>query len=910
MSGRDGVMNRLEESERIERLFEEAARRPPGEREAFLEQACGADSSLRTEVESLLRAEEKAGGFLQDLAVDELTEPGDGIAGSLAPGRMVGAYQLQAKIGEGGMSTVYLAARADDQYRQRVAIKLVPLAMASADHLRRFRRERHILASLDHPNIARLQDAGTTEEGLPYFVMDYIEGESIDLYCDRHRLSIRERLELFRKICSTVHYAHQNLVVHRDLKPSNILVTEDGVPKLLDFGIAKLLNPELMSPSLQPTLTWHRVLTPDYASPEQVQGKTITTASDVYSLGVLLYKLLTGRPPHRTASRTPQEIERMVTAEEPEKPSTAVTGDVRGGAGGCPDPAAVSRARNARPAELRRRLAGDLDNIVAMALRKEPQRRYGSAQQLSEDLRRHLDGHPVLARQDAFGYRTGKFLRRHRWGVAVVIAFCGLISVFSVLLVMQSVRLARERDHAWQLLSYIKEVFGAVDPAELRGKPLAVTELLEIGMARTDELERQSEMKAEILNLLGDLYLKLGDYDRAEVGYTEALEIRRELFGEEHLKVAEGLSDLGQVLRAKGDYQAARRFHEQALAQRRRLLGEESSEVASELSNLADLANDVGEYETAERLYLQAIATQRELLGDDDPQVATLLSSLATLYFNRADLDESEGVHRQALELRRRALGNDHPEVAESLNNLAVVLEEKGQSAAAGELYREALELHRRIWGNEHPEVARTLNNLGVFHFRLKEYALAESLYEEALELRRKLLGEDHRLVALTLTNLAALKRAMGDLEASERLYRQLLTIWQRAAGPEHPRMAHGLLGLGLTLIQKGEAEAAEPLLRRAVALRRNADVGAHLIAYAESILGECLVHLSRFEKAEALLLASLEVIRAELGERHRLTRKVLERLVGLYEAWHKREEATRYQGILATVDQVSESQP
>ena len=318
------MADRIDDGEPIERLFEQAARRPSGERQAFLKQACGGDRALSAEIESLLQAEERAGDLLSRLSADEPTGPGNGLAGVLAPGRIVGAYQLQTKIGEGGMSTVYLAARADDQFRKRVAIKLVPLAMASAEHLRRFRTERYILASLNHPNIARLHDAGTTEEGLPYFVMEYVEGEPIDAYCDRHRLSIRERLELFRTVCSVVHYAHQNLVVHRDLKPSNVLVTEGGVPKLLDFGIAKLLNPELTSPSPQPTLTWHRMMTPGYASPEQVGGNTITTASDVYSLGVLLYQLLTGHLPYRLEDKTPQEIEHIVVSEEPERPSTLV----------------------------------------------------------------------------------------------------------------------------------------------------------------------------------------------------------------------------------------------------------------------------------------------------------------------------------------------------------------------------------------------------------------------------------------------------------------------------------------------------------------------------------------------------------------------------------------------------------
>ena len=402
----------LEHWSRIEALFQAALKRPAHERSAFLHQACNGEPELLAELESLLASHEQAGDFLVEPVLVDAEAVGESLSG-----RRIGAYQLLKEIGAGGIGLVYLAIRADDEYRKLVAVKLIKLGMDTRAIVRRFRHERQMLADLEHANIARLIDGGTTDDGRPYFVMEYVEGVPLDEYCDQHRLSVDERLKLFRTVCGAVHYAHQNLIVHRDLKPSNILVTADGIPKLLDFGIAKWLHPE---PSVQTrTSTGLRPMTPDYASPEQVRGETITTASDVYALGVLLYELLTGRHPYLTDDRWLPEVERLICEAEPERPS-----------------AMVSRAEGPRPAgwggslaTLRRRLAGDLDNIVLMALRKEPARRYASAQEFSEDIRRHLDGLPVIARKDTLAYRASKFVRRNKAAVvAATLVFVSLLS--------------------------------------------------------------------------------------------------------------------------------------------------------------------------------------------------------------------------------------------------------------------------------------------------------------------------------------------------------------------------------------------------------------------------------------------------------------------------------------------------
>jgi non-specific serine/threonine protein kinase/serine/threonine-protein kinase len=438
--------------QQIKPLFEQALECDASQREQFLAQACAGDAELRTQLEALLNSHEEASTFIEKPAIAkaaQLFEAEDALIG-----QQVGPYKILREIGHGGMGRVYLGVRVDEEYKKRVALKVIKHGMDSKDIVRRFRHERQILASLDHPNIGKLLDGGTTTDGLPYFAMEYVEGQPITDYCDSHKLSTIERLNLFRQVCAAVQFAHQNLVVHRDLKPSNILVTEDGTPKLLDFGIAKFLNPELSGQTIDPTATALRLMTPEYASPEQVRGDTITTASDVYSLGVVLYELLTGHRPYHVKSRAPHDILRIVCEEEPERPSTAVnrieTIPNADGSTRAITPETVSRARESEPEKLRRRLRGDLDNIVLMAMRKEPQRRYTTVNQLSEDIRRHLEGLPVVARHDTLTYRIEKFVQRNRVAViaaavVVMILLVGLVSILWQARVAQNERAKAEQ---------------------------------------------------------------------------------------------------------------------------------------------------------------------------------------------------------------------------------------------------------------------------------------------------------------------------------------------------------------------------------------------------------------------------------------------------------------------------------
>ena len=515
---------------RVKELFEAAVDLDPNQRAALLDKECGGDESLRAEIESLLKSDEQTDGFIEqpafaiprDLFPDNAEEP--------VVGRQFGAYQVIREIGRGGLGAVYLAARADDEYRKEVAIKLVRRGLDTEDILRRFRNERQILAQLDHPNIARLIDGGTTDDGLPYFVMEYVNGVPINAYCDANALSTTERLKLFRKVCEAITYAHQNLVIHRDLKPSNILVTQEGEPKLLDFGIAKLLSTgdELFTQTI-PAL---RVMTPEYASPEQVKGDMIATTSDVYSLGVLLYELLTGQRPYRLKTRTPEEIARAITEQEPERPSTAVAK----GAGN-------SKTQIPNPKLLR----GDLDNIVLMAMRKEPARRYTSVGQFSEDIRRHLEQLPVRARKDTLRYRSEKFIRRHKVGVAAAALIAlslvgGIVATF-----WEARRATQQRDRAERRFADVRKLSNALlfDIApkieRLEGSTEARKSLVQRALEYLDSLANESAENASLQGELAAAYEKVGelqgaprkanlnDFSGAIASYEKARDIRKRL---------------------------------------------------------------------------------------------------------------------------------------------------------------------------------------------------------------------------------------------------------------------------------------------------------------------------------------------------------------------------------------------
>lgn len=880
----------------VRSLFGAALEHAPEEWPAWLEDACGNDAELRDEVRSLLAAHGEDGIFLP-----EPSPSPDPLIG-----QQIGPYEVQQRLGGGGMGIVYLASRVDGQFRKRVALKVLKPGMDSEEILRRFRTERQILAALDHPNIARLLDGGTTERGLPFFAMEYVEGRPITEYCEQEGLPIGARLELFRTVCSAVQFAHQNLVVHRDLKPANILVGADGTPKLLDFGIAKLLNPDLSPQTLALTAAGVRPLTLEYASPEQIRGGHITTASDVYSLGVLLYELLAGRHPYRGEGCTIEELVHRITEVDPEPPSGSA------------------------PAQVMKRLAGDLDCIVLTALRKEPRHRYPSVERLSEDIRRFLEGLPILARKSTVSYRLGKFARRHRLGVAVAATLAAAVLLFGAGMGALALRLARERERAElaqrraeQVTVFLTEIFAVSDPWKSSGETVTAREILDAGARRIGtDLEDQPEVQADLMATLGMIYHRLGLRERALPLVEAALAQRRELLGPDHPKVAQSLNDLGVLQERGGEYRAAEASYRQALAIRRRQLGPLHPDVMESLSDLAAVRWEQGEYDAAEKQWREVLAMRRKLFGNRHVAVAGSLNNLAIALYNRGRYQEAEPLLREALAIRRALLGETNIDVADGLGNLAQVVQAQGSYAEAERLERARLDLYRKLLDRDHPHIARSLNNLGFLLQVRGRYGEAEPLQKEALAIRRQRLGEAHPNVAQSLYNLGVVAEGLGDLAAAEGHQRAALAIRRSVFGGEHPYVADSLGQLASVLVRQGRLDVAEPYLHEALAIRRktlgldhpetaallselaalSAAKGGFAVcedlaresvgrfaakqlsetweaAAAQSVLGSCLSGLGRAQEGRPLLAASYSTLRAKLGEHALPTRDAHRRL-------------------------------
>lgn len=868
---------------RIKEIFETAVELESTAREEFLTHACGDDDGLREEVESLLAFDGGVPAVLE-VPVAEVIET---LLPPAAEGRRFGPYRAVAEIGRGGMAVVYAAVRADDQFEKRVALKLIKRGMDTDAIVARFLVERQILARLEHPAIARLLDGGVSEDGLPFLVMEHVEGEPIDVFCARRGLGVAARLELFQQVAAAVHFAHRNLVVHRDLKPSNILVETDGRPRLLDFGIAKLLDPAGSAPTM--TAFGLRPMTPEVASPEQLRGGPITTATDVYSLGVLLYQLLTGRRPYTLDGLGPGEVERIVCALDPLPPSTAV--DQRRG-----EPA-PGRPPDATP----RRLRGDLDTVVAKALHKDPERRYGSAEQLAEDLHRHLAGQPVGARGDTLAYRAGKFLGRHRVGVAAALLLV-LSLAGGVLATARQARVARaERATAEWVSGFLVELFEISHPGKARGETVTARQLLDAGARRiAGGLEVEPAVRAALMDDIGLAYTKLGLYEQAEPLLVRGLELRLEHQGAGDAKTAVSRNHLGELRTAQGRYAEAETLHRAALAAaegrheealeaeardglalalfyqgqaepaerllrenlelRRRLQGEGHEEVAGTLNNLALVVKTLGRYAEAETLYAQTLELGRRLFGDDHPAVAVALNNLAEALRAQGQCARASGLYREALAIERVQLGAEHPDLADPLDNLARCLLEQGELTEAEELFGRALELRRRAHGAEHPKIAAALDGLARVHQQRGELARAEALEREALALARRLLGPEHPEVATLLGNLAIVLTLGGNLAEAESASREALELHRRLRGAEHPEVATDRHNLAELLRRQGRFAEAAVEYRAALETRRRL-LGAAHPHVAESLfgLGLSLTQAGEPAAAEPVLREGLE---------------------------------------------------
>ena len=822
--------------QRIDRLFDEALDLPPDERMAFLDGACDGDEALREEVEALLAACENATGFLDQppisLAETALSPFFEMPENDLAPGQTLGRYRIVEPIGRGGMGAVYLAERDDGHFHKRVALKVVKRGMDTDEIVGRFRYERQILARLEHEGIARLLDGGITQDGRPYFVMECVDGEPLDEYCDRMRLSVPQRLALFMDVLEAVRYAHHNLVVHRDLKPSNILVAppteEGGRPevKLLDFGIAKLLDTDAAT-TIPLTAANTRRLTPDYAAPEQIRGEPPTPATDVYALGVILYELLTGRRPYHFPTRQLSEIEQTICERAPHKPSTAIF-HVRLAPPSADDtpPTASTLAAQRRtlPKKLHRTLAGDLDAIILKALRKEPERRYASAAELLRDLCRYTEGKTVYARPDTFRYRTSRFVRQHKVGVAatalIILTLVGGIvgTTWQARRAMQSAAEATlQSERAASQRDFLAGAFALMDPEDPTGLLSAMEDtltksefakaLIEGNVARVGELQNPLD-QASILDVMGNAYLAFGLFAEAESTFTEALALKRSQ------------------------------------------LGERDSDLAESLVGIATAAQNSPDYERATELYQQAL----DILADAAPEEQRLLpviySNLGSLQFSRRLHDEAKTWYTRALDAidEQEGLSGNPKQLrlqrAEALARLGEVLLPLGDLDEAEKLMRQALAIHEHELGSSHPQTAKTLFRLAIYLAGKGDLSGAETAHRRVLSIYRQAYGENHITVATSLFELTLLARNQGNHQEAEELGLRALAAFDKTVGLQHYRSAKILLLVGRIFCDRGETERAVEHLSMGLSVLRQHDLaeGNPNFTLGEQWLSECSV--------------------------------------------------------------------
>jgi eukaryotic-like serine/threonine-protein kinase len=877
-------------------------------------------------------------------------------------GDRIGHYKLVQQIGEGGCGVVYLAEQ-EEPVRRQVALKIIKLGMDTREVIARFEAERQALALMDHPNIARVFDGGATNTGRPYFVMELVRGTKITDYCDEHALSTAERIHLFVQVCHAIQHAHQKGIIHRDIKPSNVLVmVHDDVPmpKVIDFGIAKAIGERLTDKTVF-TRFEQFIGTPSYMSPEQagLSGLDVDTRSDIYALGVLLYDLLTGHTPfdpRQLAKASLEEVLRRIREEEPPKPSTRLRALQQA------ELTTTAQRRQTEPPRLVSLLRGDLDWIVMKCLEKDRVRRYETANALALDLERHLNHQPVAAAAPTLGYRMGKFIRRHRAGLAVASALVALLVAGVLVSAWEAVRARRaertqsqlrqqtekEKKKAEQVAQFLKAMLEGVGPSAALGRDtVMLREILDKTAQRLDqELKDQPDVEADLRSTIGYVYYDLGQYTNAEAMFRVALAVRKKLLGNEHPAVAASLGGLASMLWAQGKFAEAETLyrealamnrkllgsehpsvalslnnvglalwregklaeaeamHREALALRKKLLGLEHPDVAASVNNLAGVLQEQSKFVEAETLFREALSLHKKLLGSEDPSVALSLNNLASVLDNEGKFVEAETLLRQAVAMQQKLLGSEHPYVAGSLDNLAVVLREQNKLAEAETMHREALAMRKKLLGGEHPEVATSLNNLAAVLEEQGKVAEAEALFREALAMEKKLLGSEHPEVAASLAGLADVLSAQGKLAEAETLQREALKMRNKLLGHEHPDVAQSLADLTRTLLLEEKVIEAEVLARECLAIYEKRFLQDWPTFDAWSLLGATLLGQKKYAEAEPLLLTGYKgmkdcVEKIPAAQKRRL-KEALQHLVQLYDATGRPEEAARWKRELA----------
>lgn len=845
--------------ERIQELFHAASAIDEARQAEYLEAECGEDAGLRDEVLAMIEEDRDAGPL--DRRVEELAERA--LGGGIGREQQIGPYRIERVLGEGGMGTVFLASRAD--LGTFAAIKVLRDAWISPARRRRFAEEQRMLAQLNHPGIARLMDADTLPDGTPYFVMEHIDGMALDAYCEGGGWPLEHRLRIFRAVCEAVRYAHQHAVIHRDLKPSNILVTPGGAVKLLDFGIAK--HSDAYEMSSDRTRTGLRMLTPAYASPEQIRGERVGIHSDVYSLGVILYQMLTGRLPFDLSRCSPGEALATLSEREPVRPSLVARRVSRQRSGGF-------RVEDAAWA--------DLDVLCLKAMHKDGGQRYGSVEALMRDIDHFLRGEPLEARPDTLGYRLSKFLRRRRAeaaaAAAVVVVVAGLVGYFLIRLAGERNAALAEAARTQRVQRFMRSLFEGGDREAGPSKDLTVATLIDRGAQEARILDKDPDVQTELYQTLGEIYQKLGKLEQSEALLKASLDRRKagRLAGQPEALVALGLlrvdqarlddaerlvraaleqskrelpaghpvialatDALGRVLEEKGAYEDAIPLLEEAVRLRSRP-DASKADLAASLYELSNAHFYAGHYQQAEKLTLQVLAMNREVYGERHPRVAECLVNLGAIQQDLGHYQEAERFHRQALAITQAFYGPDHHMTASGMTMVAraLVFQERYDEAAV--MLRQALAIQERVFGPAHPRVASALNELGNSSIKLKRFDEAKAAFRRVIAIYRRVYGEQHYLIGIGTSNLGSACMAAQEHREAERLFREAVAMFERTQGPDHINTAIGRIKLGRTLLrQKKYAEAEASTLAGYQILNRQVNPSVSWLQSARTDLAE-----------------------------------------------------------------------
>jgi len=829
--------------EQISSIVDRALDLEPDEQLAFVQDVCGDDDALKANVIHFLDSIEPSDGLWDKMVesgsvlVNEITSSDVDIDNTplFSPLKQAGPYRVIELIARGGMGNVYLAERSDGQFDRTVAIKILRHELSSKSHVDRFSAERNILSGLEHPNIARLYDGGITDDNRPYLVMEYVDGVPITTYCKKNSCTLNEKLELFKQVCKAVEYAHRNLIVHRDLKPDNILVKQDGTVKILDFGIAKILDEELTPDKLVQTKENLHMLSIQYAAPEQVTLEKITTATDVYALGLLLYEMITGRPPFDLKGKNLKEAEQTIRFEIPEKPSARIS-----------------------DSGLSRKVKGDLDAIMLKALRKEPEYRHQTADQFLDDIDRFLTGRPVLAQKESMLYRTKKFILR-RPVIPTSIIFI-LFAIWGYIFTLQqhADQLEVERNialsealRAEQISDFLINMFQEADPFS-SSKDITVREMLDRGTDQVleDGLIEDPVVRAKFMETLGNVYRRLGALDKAEQLLMEAIQIRRSLYGSMHLEIASSLSRIGSLLTDQGNYVDAVETLREALTIQQELLGDDHHDTVDTMNNLANALQSSNRMNESELLYRKIISINRNH-EDRQEYLATNLTSLGNLLSKQQNYTEAEELLHEALEIRQRILGREHPRTAVTLNNLAQMLRRSGSAESAEPLLRESIEIRKITLGDDHPSVAIGINNLALALRDMGRFDEAEPLFRESLERRINHFGEEHPATGIAYYNLAGLKNRIERYQEAEELSRKALQIWTVTFRPDHINLARVRDILAQSLIALNYFSEAEELLKEALVIYEDPQYDGQYESLIATVSHQLALTLRKQEKID-----------------------------------------------------------